>query len=495
LYHEGRNTTALFLSSKTQGSTNNDDFERKTSRILRRKWDENFNLLVQYQKLHGNCNVAAAKYEEDPKLGGWIRVQRRRKEVLTKEQRAMLNDLGFAWSRTRTWEENFQLLVRYKEQHGDCNAQKKNEQYPTLGNWVSYQRKKKDTLTNEQRATLDDLGFSWIMTRTWEEHFQLLVQYKVQHGDCNVPQKYQQESKLGQWVNIQRKRKDKLSNEQRAKLDELGFAWSVKRTWEESFHLLVQYKEQHGDCNVSTRYDQDPTLGNWVAHQRNKKDRLTDEQRAKLDDLEFSWSSYSTWWEENFQSLVRYKEQHGDCNVSQNSKQDRILANWVMTQRRKKDKLTNEQCAKLNDLGFTWSLQPSIRRTWEENFQLLVRYKEQHGDCNVPTIYEQDPTLGNWVARQRRRKDTPNNEQRAKLDDLGFSWNMQRTWEKRFQLLVQYQEQYGDCNVPQDYEHDPTLGNWVAQQRTKKDGLTHEQRTKLDKLGLLWRRRIRLENE
>jgi Helicase associated domain len=112
--------------------------------------------------------------------------------------------------------------------------------------------------------------------------------------------------------------------------------------------------------------------------------------------------------------------------------------------------LANEHRAKLDDLGFAWS----VKRTWGENFQLLVQYKEQHGHCNVPQRYEPDPTLGHWVINQRIRKDYLSNEQRVKLDDLGFSWSLKRTWEETFQLLVQYKEQHGDCNVPQNYEQD-----------------------------------------
>jgi Helicase associated domain len=104
-------------------------------------------------------------------------------------------------------------------------------------------------------------------------------------------------------------------------------------------------------------------------------------------------------------------------------------------------------------------------RTWDESFQLLVKYKEKQGDCNVPQKYKQDPILGRWVNRQRNRKDSLQVEQRAKLDDLGFSWTIKRRWDESFHLLVKYQEQYGNCQVPIAYNLDPTLGEWVIRQR------------------------------
>lgn len=38
----------------------------------------------------------------------------------------------------------------------------------------------------------------------WEARFEQLKQYQVEHGDCNVPQKYTDNPKLGAWVKVQR---------------------------------------------------------------------------------------------------------------------------------------------------------------------------------------------------------------------------------------------------------------------------------------------------
>lgn len=38
----------------------------------------------------------------------------------------------------------------------------------------------------------------------WEARFEQLKQYQVEHGDCNVPQKYTDNTKLGAWVKVQR---------------------------------------------------------------------------------------------------------------------------------------------------------------------------------------------------------------------------------------------------------------------------------------------------
>merc|ERR1712176_182047 len=38
---------------------------------------------------------------------------------------------------------------------------------------------------------------------------------------------------------------------------------------------------------------------------------------------------------------------------------------------------------------------------WEENYENLKKYKNEHGDCLVPKDYKDDPRLGNWVANHR----------------------------------------------------------------------------------------------
>jgi hypothetical protein len=51
-------------------------------------------------------------------------------------------------------------------------------------------------------------------------------------------------------------------------------------------------------------------------------------------------------------------------------------------------------------------------RTWEESFELLKGFKEEHGHCNVPDKYKEDPKLGKWVSKQRlqHRKDIKKRE-------------------------------------------------------------------------------------
>ncbi len=65
---------------------------------------------------------------------------------------------------------------------------------------------------------------------------------------------------------------------------------------------------------------------------------------------------------------------------------------------------------------------------WEEMFAALVTFKAQHGHCNVPRRYAENPPLGLWVGRQRKDYNSGKlSAQRIKrLNALGFRWSLQK---------------------------------------------------------------------
>jgi hypothetical protein len=98
------------------------------------------------------------------------------------------------------------------------------------------------------------------------------------------------------------------------------------------------------------------------------------------------------------------------------------------------DKMKQERRDKLNSIGFVWSVRepyrtPSILdKRWNDNFERLAQYKQEHGDCLVPCQnYKVDPSLGRRVHGQRTLY--ANNELRG-----SFTWKMgqhtaQRSWQ------------------------------------------------------------------
>ncbi len=68
---------------------------------------------------------------------------------------------------------------------------------------------------------------------------------------------------------------------------------------------------------------------------------------------------------------------------------------------------------------------------WLESLAKVVKYKEEHGNCNVPRKWKRDPTLGEWVHFQRRqfrlrqlsRRNHMTDERIRKLEAIGFEWS------------------------------------------------------------------------
>jgi Helicase associated domain len=141
---------------------------------------------------------------------------------------------------------------------------------------------------------------------SWEFRYKQLLEYRNNHnGDCNVPRSYPPNKPLAIWVMTQRcqqslklrGKKFKLTDEREKQLNEIGFQWRVNEEWDNRYDQLVQYRNQHGHCNVPQLYPPNEPLGPWVMKQRcqhslklrGEKSQLTDEREKLLNDIEFSW--------------------------------------------------------------------------------------------------------------------------------------------------------------------------------------------------------------
>ena len=108
--------------------------------------------------------------------------------------------------------------------------------------------------------------------------------------------------------------------------------------------------------------------------------------------------------------------------------------------------------------------------SWDTRYNELVAYKNEHGDCLVPSKYKTNIPLAQWVGKMRRQAKTGLllQERSQKLEEIGFVFQVRdfgEVWEMRYRQLLQYKELHGDCLVPTKYEPVPGLGMWVSSQR------------------------------
>ena len=342
------------------------------------KWAERIDQLKHFKEQHGHCEVGLVASDDDDLLG-WVGLQRSlmARGKIDAERKAQLNELGFSWTggmNDRNWDEKYQRLKVYHAANGDSDVPADWKADPKLAVWVSTQRsrRKKDMITEEQVRLLDELGFTWQHRErgSWEDSLAEVVNYKAKEGNCEIPLNYPENPKLGRFVNAMRTQRNNgsLSADRIAKLDALGFVWvssrkvldegGISAQWQVRFDELLQYKQAHGDCDVPTRWPENPQLGHWSSQQRQnrKSGSIHPEGQRRLDEIGFDWRSddRKEEWTTRFEQLKAYKERFGNCRVPVKWKENPQLGVWLTNQRRriKSGTISPEKEKLLFDLSF-----------------------------------------------------------------------------------------------------------------------------------------------
>jgi len=128
---------------------------------------------------------------------------------------------------------------------------------------------------------------------------------------------------------------------------------------------------------------------------------------------------------------------------------------------------------------------------WDDMIRALEAFKKEQGHCHVPTVWEKNPVLGSWAARQRFLHKLGELPQPCvdRLDQIGFVWDpADKIWHEMYLRLVTYKGKHGDCDIPFVCPADPQLASWVASQRhRKKTGSLSEERVqRLTEIGFNW---------
>ena len=126
--------------------------------------------------------------------------------------------------------------------------------------------------------------------------------------------------------------------------------------WDYWYGLLQKLQQREGHVRpVPAHKEAGLNLGHWVMTQRSRRDRLSAERIARLDKLGFIWDPLAEDWEINFAALERFKQREGHVRPSKKHQEGGVnLGSWVATQRSRRDRLSAEQIARLDQLGFVW---------------------------------------------------------------------------------------------------------------------------------------------
>ena len=475
-------------------------------------------------------------------VGKWLELQRQvqagqRPGRLTVEQAAKLEKLGIRWNHRleAAWEKGFASAQKYRTEHGDLlvPVRYRDKNDFALGEWIVYNRQRYlgGNLTQNRIERLEAIGMVWSTSNDlWEQNYAAATQYYLEHGDLEVPIKYETPSGfgLGVWLGAQRAahKAGELPQEQVERLDALGMDWTNRndRKWMSLYDVAAAYYHEHGNLNVPSEYvtPDGVLLGKWVARQRyaylnpdRSSARVTPERKALLDKLGMVWEKYDP-WQERYDLALAYKTEHGDLEIPSVYKTaDGVwLGSWVNRQRQALNSgssaLSSERRKLLRTL-FKGERRPSdpaadhgtVREAnWERNFRSAARYARKYKHLLVPASYVDSDgvRLGVWISNLRAaRKNRPASYQVTpahikKLNSIGMVWDARDAkWGTAYQQAKAYYKAHGNLHAAANYKSDETgfcLGDWLRRMRewdiTHDPKLTPERRAMLDKIGMEW---------
>ena len=475
-------------------------------------------------------------------VGKWLELQRQvqagqRPGRLTAEQAAKLEKLGIRWNHRleAAWEKGFASAQKYRTEHGDLlvPVRYRDKNDFALGEWIVYNRQRYlgGNLTQNRIERLEAIGMVWSTSNDlWEQNYAAATQYYLEHGDLEIPIKYETPSGfgLGVWLGAQRAahKAGELPQEQVERLDALGMDWTNRndRKWMSLYDVAAAYYHEHGNLNVPSEYvtPDGVLLGKWVARQRyaylnpdRSSARVTPERKALLDKLGMVWEKYDP-WQERYDLALAYKTEHGDLEIPSVYKTaDGVwLGSWVSRQRQTLNSgssaLSSER-RKLLRILFKGERRPSdpaadhgtVREAnWERNFRSAARYARKYKHLLVPASYVDSDgvRLGVWISNLRAaRKNRPDSYQVTpahikKLNSIGMVWDARDAkWGTAYQQAKAYYKAHGNLHAAANYKSDETgfcLGDWLRRMRewdtTHDPKLTPERRAMLDKIGMEW---------
>jgi superfamily II DNA or RNA helicase len=261
-------------------------------------WEEGFAHLLRFIQREGDARVPQDWREDGYRLGEWVGVQRRKRgrRVRYRERDARLEALpGWIWhTNEAAWEEGFAHLVSFVEREGHARPPRGwLEGGYRLGQWVTVQRHRQETLDREKQARLEALpGWAWsLIEETWEEGFAHLLHFVEREGHALVPQAWHEgEFPLGRWVSRQRSWRKKLDPQRQARLQSVpGWAWNKhEAAWEKGFAHLVRFVEREGHLEIRGGHRENGfALRGWFDKQRrdHRIGTLAEERARRLEAL------------------------------------------------------------------------------------------------------------------------------------------------------------------------------------------------------------------
>lgn len=305
--------------------------------------------------------------------------------------------------------------------------------------------------------------------------------------------------------------------------------------WLEGYQALLRWrKDNHITGLFAVPYDTETEagvskafpLGRWVHQQRRvyRAGELDDHRKELLDEAGMVWEPGEEAWENKLAVLRSYRRAHGHLAPRRDAvwgTADSELApvgEHMANLRRthglgKNPERATVRAAQLAAIDPDWNCPWPL--DWQRHYRVLADLTADEPDGILPAIepgvlFEGDD-LGRWLQRQTREWSQLTEEQQRRLSSLGVTPAEQpapattdggkasgkaSAFQRGLTALAQWVQREGahkavprghvEAVVIDGQEHQHKLGVWISNTKTRRDKLTHDQRTALAELGVEW---------
>ena len=409
-------------------------------------WPEWYLQCRLYYAANGDLLVPKMYKNEQYALGNWIGEQRKKykKGTLKPEQVEALEKVGMVWELVDrdVWEKRYNDAYAYYNEHGDIDVP---PNVLTAGNmylrdWLIaqkslYQESNCETdLDWERHDLLDDIGMDWEkqVGRKSYSYAYRAQRYYNEFGNLDVPEDYNDMmgGNLHEWVKRQwrlyhRPTTDKSDAyiSKKKELENLGFDWSCEgrwdwdakeATWLQNYNGIKAYVDANGSLPIGESSIPLTTSVNsefWIAAQKAaiRNGMMNEDKQQMLASIGVVYGQFkrSDDWQENYNYVKAYYEQHKQLPVGVNSQQMSTGSQsgyWIGLQRKKlKDNtLPAEKVSLLKEIGIEYG---QFENSWNANYNAVKAFFDEHHHLPVQDASILLPSgiqSRNWITNQKK---------------------------------------------------------------------------------------------
>ena len=281
-----------------------------------------------------------------------------------------------------SWEENFQMLVEFKETNG--RTPKGSDNCPRLYSWWGNQKKLYRDEKLEQ-TKIDLFKQNGFILDEWEDNFEKLKEFKEKYGRFPI----QKDGKIGVWHNSQRQnyRDGILKKDREAKLLSIGVKFGIKKEWGEWFTDLKKFlKEKGREPRSTSKSAEERALYGRLNRFRldYKEGKLAQFQIQAFLDLGLPLDSsamereLSDRFEELYSKIELFVNEHGRLPKVN---EDKWLYIKIAGERQKikRGTMPQERVERLRKLG----VYSETDEEWDNNYNEILKYVNFHNHLPI----------------------------------------------------------------------------------------------------------------